>query len=150
LYNYSSEKVTTLMWRWGSSIANPSATGSYCWLPAPLGWKLAYAGNTKTVENNRNWAELLLHDVYFIRSKDPQIHNKHGTCNESKTTLYYGGGGGYQGEEKSLVGGGGRRGGKGRVGKMHVLCLKYLLSEKIHRAVALESYPHFFLNSCNY
>ncbi len=75
-----------------------SATGSCYWLPAPLGWKLAYAGNTKTVENNRNWAELLLHDVYFIRSKDPQIHNNHGckttinwfsrTCNESKTTLY--------------------------------------------------------------
>ncbi len=77
----------------------PSATGSYYWLPAPLGWKLANAGNTKTVENNRNWAELLLHDVYFIRSKDPQIHNNHGckttiswfkrTCNESKITLYY-------------------------------------------------------------
>ncbi len=76
-----------------------SAAGSYYWLPAPLGWKLAYAGNKKTVENNRNWAELLLHDVYFIRSKDPQIHNNHGckttinwfsrTCNESKTTLYY-------------------------------------------------------------
>ncbi len=77
----------------------PSATGSYCWLPAPLGWKLAYAGNTKTVKNNRNWADLLLHDVYFIRSQDPQIHNNHGckitinwfrrTCNESKTTIYY-------------------------------------------------------------
>ncbi len=76
-----------------------SATGSYCWLPTPLGWKLAYAGNMKTVENNRNWAELLLHDVYFIRSKDPQIHNNYGckttiswfrrTCNESKITLYY-------------------------------------------------------------
>ena len=47
----------------------PSATGSYYWLPAPLGWKLANAGNTKTVENNRNWAELLLHDVYFIAVK---------------------------------------------------------------------------------
>ncbi len=76
-----------------------SATGSYYWLPAPLGWKLVYAGNTKTAENNRNWAELLLHDVYFIRNKDPQIHNNHGckatinwfsrTCNESKITLYY-------------------------------------------------------------
>jgi hypothetical protein len=62
----------------GFFYREPSATGSYCWLPAPLGWKLAYAGNTKTVKNNRNWAELLLHDVYFIRSKDPQIHNNHG------------------------------------------------------------------------
>ncbi len=60
-----------------------SAAGGYNWLPAPLGWKLADARNTKTVENNRNWAELLLHDVYFIRSKDPQIHNNHG-C---KTTI---------------------------------------------------------------
>ncbi len=75
-----------------------SAAGGYYWLPAPLGWKLANAGNMKTVENNRNWAELLLHDVYFFRSKDPQIHNNHSckttinwfsrTCNESKTTLY--------------------------------------------------------------
>ncbi len=77
----------------------PSAAGGYYWLPAPLGWNLANAGNTKTVENNRNWAMLLLHDVYLIRSKDPQIHNNHGckttinwfrrTCNESKITLYY-------------------------------------------------------------
>jgi hypothetical protein len=76
-----------------------SAAGGYNWLLAPLGWKLVNARNTKTVENNRNWAELLYHDVYFIRSKDPQIHNNHGckttiswfsnTCNESKTTLYY-------------------------------------------------------------
>jgi hypothetical protein len=76
-----------------------SAAGGHNWLPAPLGWKLANARNTVTVENNRNWAELLLHDVYFTRSKDPQIHNNHGckttiswfsrTCNESKTTLYY-------------------------------------------------------------
>jgi hypothetical protein len=60
-----------------------SAASGYNWLPAPLGWKLADARSTKTVENNRNWAELLLHDVYFIRSKDPQIHNNHG-C---KTTI---------------------------------------------------------------
>ena len=83
----------------GFFYREPSATGSYYWLPAPLGWKLAYAGNMKTVENNRNWAMLLLHDVYFIRSKDTQIHNNHGckttinwfrrTCNESKITLYY-------------------------------------------------------------
>ncbi len=83
----------------GFFYREPSAAGSYYWLPAPLGWKLANAGNTKTVENNRNWAELLLHDVYFIRSKDPHIHNNHGckttiswfkrTCNESKITLYY-------------------------------------------------------------
>jgi hypothetical protein len=83
----------------GFLYREPSATGGYYRLPAPLGWKLANAGNTKTVENNRNWAELLLHDVYFIRSKDPQIHNNHGckttiswfkrTCNESKITLYY-------------------------------------------------------------
>ncbi len=80
-----------------------SRTFSSGWLllapPPPLGWNLANAGNTKTVENNRNWAELLLHDVYFIRSKDSQIHNNHGckttinwfrrTCNESKITLYY-------------------------------------------------------------
>jgi hypothetical protein len=52
----------------GFFYREPSATGSYCWLPAPLGWKLAYVGNRKTVENNRNWAELLLHDVYFICS----------------------------------------------------------------------------------
>jgi hypothetical protein len=36
-----------------------SAAGGYDWLPAPLGWKLANARNTVTVENNRNWAELL-------------------------------------------------------------------------------------------
>ena len=30
-----------------------SAAGGYNWLPAPLGWKLANARNTKTVENNR-------------------------------------------------------------------------------------------------
>jgi hypothetical protein len=35
----------------GFFYREPSATGSYCWLPAPLGWKLAYAGNTRTVEN---------------------------------------------------------------------------------------------------
>jgi hypothetical protein len=34
----------------GFFYREPSATGSYYWLPAPLGWKLAYAGNTKTVE----------------------------------------------------------------------------------------------------
>ncbi len=38
-----------------------SAAGGYNWLPAPLEWKLANARNTVTVENNRNWAELLLH-----------------------------------------------------------------------------------------
>jgi hypothetical protein len=43
-----------------------SAAGGYYWLPAPLGWKLVNARNTKTVENNRNWAELLLHDVQYI------------------------------------------------------------------------------------
>ena len=87
------------LWRWGFFYREPSAAGGYYWLPALLGWNLANAGNTKTVENNRNWAMLLLHDVYFIRSKDPQIHNNHGckttinwfrrTCKESKTTLYY-------------------------------------------------------------
>ncbi len=87
------------MWRWGFFYREPSATGGYYWLPALLGWNLANAGNMKTVENNRNWAMLLLHDVYFIRSKDPQIHNNHGfkttinwfrrTCNESKITLYH-------------------------------------------------------------
>ena len=78
----------------GFFYREPSATGGYYWLPALLGWNLANAGNTKTVENNRNWAMLLLHDVYFIRSQDPQIHNNHGctttinwfrrTCNKSK------------------------------------------------------------------
>ncbi len=34
----------------GFFYREPSATGSYYWLPAPLGWKLANAGNTKTVE----------------------------------------------------------------------------------------------------
>ena len=87
------------MWRVRFFFSEPSAAGGYNWLPAPLGWKLANAGNTKTVKNNRNWAELLLHDVFFIRSQDPQIHNNHGckttinwfrrTCNESKITLYY-------------------------------------------------------------
>ena len=71
------------MLRWGFFYREPSAAGGYYWLPAPLGWNLANAGNTKTVENNRNWAMLLLHDVYFIRSKNPQIHNNHG-C---KTTI---------------------------------------------------------------
>ncbi len=55
--------------RWGFFCRKPLAAGSHNWPPAPLGWKLAYARNTTTVENNRNWAELLLHDVYFIRSK---------------------------------------------------------------------------------
>ncbi len=92
-------KLTYCMLRWGFFYREPSAAGGYYWLPAPLGWNLANAGNTKTVENNRNWAMLLLHDVYFIRSKNPQIHNNHGckttinwfrrTCNESKITLYY-------------------------------------------------------------
>ncbi len=86
-----------ILCRWGFFFSEPSAAGGYSWLPAPLGWKLANAGNTKTVQNNRNWAKLLLHDVYFIRSKDPQIHNNHGckttinwfrrTCNKSKITL---------------------------------------------------------------
>ncbi len=88
----------TLVLRVPFFFSEPSAAGGYNWLPAPLGWKLANAGNTKTVQNNRNWAELLLHDVYFIRSKDPQNHNNHSckttinwfrrTCNESKITLY--------------------------------------------------------------
>ncbi len=83
----------------GFFYREPSAAGGYYWLPALLGWNLANVGNTKTVKNNRNWAMLLLHDVYFIRSKDPQIHNNHGckttiswfrrTWNESKITLYY-------------------------------------------------------------
>ncbi len=40
---------------------------------------------------------LLLHDIYFIRSKDPQIHNNHGckttinwfrrTCNEQNNII---------------------------------------------------------------
>ncbi len=85
------------LWCWGFFFREPSAAGGYYWLPAPLGWNLANAGNTKTVENNRNRAELLLHDVYFIRSKDPQIHNNHSckttinwfrrTCNESKIII---------------------------------------------------------------
>jgi hypothetical protein len=52
----------------GFFYREPSATGGHYWFPALLGWNLANAGNTKTVENNRNWAMLLLHDVYFIRS----------------------------------------------------------------------------------
>ncbi len=80
--------------RWGFFCRKPLAAGSHDWPPAPLGWKLAYAWNTITVENNRNWAKLLLHDVYFHSQWDPQIHNNHGcktticwfswTCNESK------------------------------------------------------------------
>jgi hypothetical protein len=57
------------MWRQGFFYSKPSAAGGHDWLPAPLGWKLANARNTVTVENNRNWAKLLLHDVYFTRSK---------------------------------------------------------------------------------
>jgi hypothetical protein len=57
------------MCRQGFFCGEPSAAGSHNWLPAPLGWKLANARNTVTVENNRNWAKLLLHDVYIIRSK---------------------------------------------------------------------------------
>jgi hypothetical protein len=58
-----------LLWRQGFFYRKPSAAGSHDWLPAPLGWKLANTRNTVTVENNRNWAKLLLHDVYFIHSK---------------------------------------------------------------------------------
>jgi hypothetical protein len=46
-------------------FSEPSAAGGYNWLPAPLGCKLANARNTKTVKNNRDWARLLLHDVYY-------------------------------------------------------------------------------------
>jgi hypothetical protein len=46
-------------------FSEPSAEGGYNWLPAPLGCKLANAGKTKTVKNNRDWAELLLLDVYY-------------------------------------------------------------------------------------
>ncbi len=63
------------------------------------GWGVGGGGGWGGKQDNRNWAELLLHDVYFIRSKDPQIHNNHGckttinwfkrTCNKSKVTLYY-------------------------------------------------------------
>ncbi len=87
----------TVVMALGFFYREPSATGGHYWFPALLGWNLANAGNTKTVEN-RNWA-MLLHDVYFIRSRDPQIHNNQGckttinwfrrTCNESKITLYY-------------------------------------------------------------
>ncbi len=85
--------------RQGFFYREPSAAGSHDWPPAPLGWKLANARNTTTVENNRNWAKLLLHDVYFIRSKIHRSTINHGcktticwfswTCNESKITLYY-------------------------------------------------------------
>jgi hypothetical protein len=78
----------------GSSFANlqqrVAKTGSRPLLDE--NWRTQ--GTQKKVKNNRNWAELLLHDVYFIRSQDPQIHNNHGcnstinwfrrTCNESK------------------------------------------------------------------
>jgi hypothetical protein len=57
------------VFRQGFFYREPSAAGSHNRLPAPLGWKLANARNTVTVENNRNWAKLLLRDVYFIRSK---------------------------------------------------------------------------------
>jgi len=55
------------LFRQGFFYREPSAAGSHDWLPAPLGWKLANARNTVTVENNRNWAKLLLHDVYFTQ-----------------------------------------------------------------------------------
>jgi hypothetical protein len=60
---------STELLRWGFFCRKPLAAGSHDLPPAPLGWKLANARNTVTVENNRNWAKLLLHDVYFIRSK---------------------------------------------------------------------------------
>ncbi len=60
---------STELFRQGIFYRQPSAAGGHDWLPAPLGWKLASARNTVTAENNRNWAKLLLHDVYFIRSK---------------------------------------------------------------------------------
>jgi hypothetical protein len=52
---------------------------------------------------------------------------------------------GYQGEEMKLGGGGGSRAGERMCYIWNTSSLR-----KIHRAVALESYPHFFLNSCDY
>jgi hypothetical protein len=61
--SYSSLRLSLL--RWGFFSRKPLAAGSHNWPPAPLGWKLTNARNATTVENNRNWAKLLLHDVYF-------------------------------------------------------------------------------------
>ncbi len=68
-------------------------------VPRPSWMKSGERREHENSENNRNLAMLLLHDVYFICSKGPQIHNNHGckttinwfrrTCKESKTTLYY-------------------------------------------------------------
>ncbi len=54
---------------WGNFYGKPLAAGSHSWLPAPLECSLADAKNAGTVQNNRNEVQLLLHDVYFIRSK---------------------------------------------------------------------------------
>ena len=55
--------------RRGNFYSKPLAAGSQYWLHAPLECSLADAKNAVTVENNRNEVQLLLHDVYFIRSK---------------------------------------------------------------------------------
>jgi hypothetical protein len=53
----------------GNFYGKPLAAGSHSWLPTPLECSLADAKNARTVHNNRNEVQLLLHDVYFIRSK---------------------------------------------------------------------------------
>ncbi len=60
---------TPLLSRRGNFYGKPLAAGSHSWLPAPLECSLADAKNARTVQNNRNEVQLLLHDVYFIRSK---------------------------------------------------------------------------------
>ncbi len=54
---------------WGNFYGKPLAAGSHSWLPAPLECSLTDARNSRTVQNNRNEVQLLLHGVYFIRSK---------------------------------------------------------------------------------
>jgi hypothetical protein len=81
-------------------LSEPSAAGSYNWLPAPLGCILTNAGNTK------QWRTAVKESSFFFmiisyqsQSRIHKIHNNHGctitrnwfrrTCKESKITLYY-------------------------------------------------------------
>jgi hypothetical protein len=57
-------------------LSEPSAAGSYNWLPAPLGCNLAKRREHETVENSSKGIGLLLHDnllsVAVKNPRDPQ------------------------------------------------------------------------------
>ncbi len=81
-------------------LSEPSAAGSYSWLPAPFGCNLANAGNTKQWRTAVKESSFFFMIIYYqSQSRIHKIHNNHGctisrnwfrrTCKESKITLYY-------------------------------------------------------------